>query len=291
MKKYLALLLALMMVLFCTACGGKTASDEGNPPPDGASEPGGTDTDGTGTGGEDEAGGDELGPVLADAVTGEGFACIVLDNSESYWAVGLTDPEDVYSYFSIRAAPATYIEFVPLRYTGDPVTDPDAVWQMRIIDEEIPDWFLEDEEFQQIAWNCLEEWRAVAYTAEPVVAVHAETIAIPEETGEGFACVLRKDGKVFWEAGVNSPSQLVEMNGLENVSKLLIQVVQTGEGDNSWQIQIIGDTIPTWFTSVEAMEFNVRDALEEWRAATEEAGEDAGAGETPSDLSTSEEEN
>lgn len=279
MKKHLTLLLAFLMVLSCAACGGKTTPGEADTPPSGTSDPDNTEING------EEAADDVLGPVLADEVTGEGFACIVLDNGESYWAVGLTDPEDVYSYFSIRAAPATYIEFVPVSYTDDPVTDGDAVWQLRVIGDEIPDWFLEEEEFEQTAWDCLEAWREVAYTAEAVVAVNVETIAIDEETGEGFACVLRKDGKVFWEPGVNSPSQIVEMNGLENVSKLLIQVVQIGEDDNSWQVQIIGDEIPAWFTSVEAMEFNVRDALEDWKAASEDAPDEAAG------LSAGEEEN
>lgn len=277
MKKHLVWLLALALLLLCAACGGETApTAETGTPSSGEAESAGVEA-----GGEEENGEDEQGYVLVEKATGEGFACIVLDNTESYWAVGLTDPYDVYSYFSIRAAPATYLEFVPVSSNGDPVTDPDAVWELRVVGDEIPDWFLEDEEFEQIAWNCLEEWRAVVYTTEAVVAVNVETIAIPEETGEGFACVLRKDGKVFWEAGVDSPSQLVEMNELEGVSKLLIQVVKIGEDDNSWQVQIIGDEIPAWFTSVEAMEFNVRDALEEWKAATGLTGENAGSEEAP----------
>lgn len=254
MKKCLALLLALIIALSCAACGSsagdeKTVEDETSPS------------------------GDVRGPVLIEKATGEGFACLVLDNSECYWAVGLATPEQVETYFSIKAAPRTYIQFVPVGESDDPITDADAVWQMQVVGDEIPDWFAEDEEMQQVAWDALTEWRAVAKTAEPVVAVDNSTITIAEETGEGFACVLRKDGKVFWEKGVNSPSQIVEMNDLEDVSKLLIQVVQIGEDDNSWQIQIIGDEVPAWFTSIERMEFNVRDALEDWKAASEDTGE------------------
>lgn len=284
MKKYFALFLALIILLLCAACGKTTTNTETIPP---SSEPSEISDSA-----EVEAIGDVQGPVLIEESTGEGFSCLILDNSECYWAVGLVTPEQVESYFSIKAAPRTYIQFVPISYTDDPITDADAVWQMQVVGDEIPDWFLEEEEYQQIAWASLEEWRAVAYTAEPVTAVNVETITINEETGEGFACVLRKDGKVFWKQGVNYPSQIVELNGLEEVSKLLIQVVQIGEGDNSWQIQIIGDEIPTWFTSVERMEFNVRDALETWKTASKTTAEDnAGTEEEPADPGTNEEEN
>ena len=259
MKKYLALLLVFMMIFFCAACSNEEDTLEDNTAGEEITEtPTDSDTD-------------TEGLVLIEEATGEGFACLVLDNGECYWAVGLTTPQEVEMYFSIKAAPRAYIEFVPVGESDDPIEDAEAVWQMQVVGDEIPDWFLEELDKQEIAWNALAEWRAIAKTAEPVVAVNNITITIPEETGEGFSCVLRKDGKVFWELGVNSPSQLVEIYELENVSKLLIQVVQTGEEDNSWQIQIIGDEIPTWFTSIERMEFNVRDALEDWKAASAES--------------------
>lgn len=262
MKKYLALLLAFMMIFFCAACSSAGGTPEGDTAGEEATDVAeNSDTD-------------VQGPVLIEEATGEGFACLVLDNGECYWAVGLTTPEQVEMYFSIKSAPRTYIQFVPVGESDDPIDDPDAIWQMQVVGDEIPDWFLEEEDKQETAWNALAEWRAVAKTAEPVEAVYNTTITIPEETGEGFACVLRKDGKVFWELGVDSPAQLVEMNELESVSKLLIQVVQTSDEDNSWQIQIIGDEIPNWFTSIERMEFNVRDALEDWKEASAAAGQE-----------------
>jgi len=250
MKKYLALLLALMMLLACAACGSKTDEESSSPSPTVASM------------------------ISVSAETGEGFACLVLDDYSCYWEVGLSTPTEVETYFSIKVAPRAYIQFVPIGDSDDPISDPDAVWQMQVIGE-IPDWFEEDEEMQQVAWNALAEWRAIAKTAEGVTAVNTATIAIDAETGEGFACVLMDNGEVFWQKGINSAAQIVTMNDLRGAPMALIQVVQVGDGDDDWQIQII-DEIPDWFEEDENMEFAVRNALAEWIAAPESDASDIG---------------
>jgi len=244
-RKAVAFGLAVMIILMCAACGNGSQANINEPE----------------------------GPVLsADASDDENcFACLVLDNEECYWAVGLTTPYQVEAYYSIKEAPRTYIQFVP-DDSDDPIDDENAVWTLHVIGDEIPDWFTEEEFFEEIAWNALSEYRKVAKTTEPVKAAENETICIPAATGEGFACAVRKDGKVFWEIGVNSPAEIAQKNDLQDVTHLIAQIVYVGEGDpaqeeymeNNWQIQIIGDEIPAWFTSVERTEFNMRDALEQW---------------------------
>lgn len=257
MKKYLALFLALAMLLLCAACGNSDSTDtsdslESNPP---ASENPSVDDEKTPPADEGEDAGIES-PILIEAETGEGFACVLLDNGDVFWQKGIDSPSTIQTMNDLRGAPMALMQVVPV---GDD-------WQVQIIGDEIPDWYLEEqEEMEQAIWDALAEWEA----APEVEAVDIGPIPVEAESTEGgrmFACVLLDTGDIYWdtEGAITQPSELVAANGLEDAVKAEIQVVHM-PGD-IWQMQVVGE-VPAWLADDNDMQLVVWNTFNQWKDA------------------------
>lgn len=253
MKKYLSMFLALalmLMLLFCTAC---SSSDSGNTDP--SDDPSETvSEDVSDNGNEDESSEGVESPILIDEEIGEGFACVLLDNGEVYWQKGITSPTTIRTMNDLKGPPMADIYIVAV---GDEL-------QIQIVGDEIPDWYLEEQEEMEAAlFEAYAEWEA----AEDVEVVDIGPVSIEAESTEGgrmFACVLTESGDIYWEVDVTQPSELVTANSLEG-SYAEIQVVHM-PGD-IWQMQVVGE-VPDWLANDADMQAIVWNAVNQWKDAT-----------------------
>jgi len=215
--------------------------------------------------------------TLTEEESGNGFACLVLDNEECYWETGVKTPTGVEEYFSIKEAPRAYIEFIPYdadgnelsvsEMTDEQILSADTKWQLRLIGDEVPDWWEEDEKYAAIALNALEEWKVALTSGETAEIIHAGPEVIKKELGvpgRVFACLLTEDGEVYWSPGVKLPSELLETNGLE-ADASLAQIQILSFEDNVWEMQIIGE-IPEWLDGNDALMNTIWAAFDEWNA-------------------------
>lgn len=235
MKKWFALLLALLMALFCAACS-NTASEDNSLDVDKQK----TAEEGTADTSENTS---KL--VLVPAESGQGFPCALLDNGEVFWVKGVQSPSEIASRNSLKDAPMALIEVV-----DD---------EIRIVGDEIPDWLEEEEErFVQIVLDAMEEWEAApeeANLGSVALEVKGPTAITDEITDEDlvFACLVLDNGNVTWEKGVFLPSELKGHGGTP------VQVV--GLPNGSWDLRVIGE-IPEWFN--DSIVASVSQALGEW---------------------------
>lgn len=247
MKKYLAVFLALLMLLLCAACGDKdggAASDN----PDNSNPPAETGDAGDTDDNDSVEDADEPQLVLVSEESGEGFSCILLDNGSISWVKGVNSTAQLESLFDLKDAPQARIEVV-----GN---------EIRVIGDEIPDWLEEDEEMVQIILDAMAEWE-VAPEADldsievPKVDVAGPTATDAESTegGRMFACAVLDNGHVVWEQDVSSPSALGEDG--DNVA--LVQIIHLP--NNTWEILVIGE-IPDWFD--DSVVENVKEAFYQW---------------------------
>lgn len=246
MKKYLALFLALAMLLLCAACGGNNADT----PDDAATTPPAEGTNDAGDAGDaDDAGEPQL--VLVAEESGEGFPCVLLDNGSIFWVKGITSTEEIQNLNDLKDAPQARIEVV-----GN---------EIRVIGDEIPDWLEEDEEMVQIILDAMAEWEVAPEAdldnlTKPAVELAGPTATDAESTegGRMFACAVLDNGHVVWEQDVTLPSEL----GEEGDNVALCQVIHLP--NNAWELMVIGE-IPDWFD--DSVIQNVTDAFNQWMDA------------------------
>ena len=254
MKKYLALILALLMVFSCVACGNNT--DENTTPSDTTpsdTTPSDTTPDDTASSDGDSA---ESAVVLVAEESGKGFPCVLLDNESVFWVKGVTSCAQIIDINDLKDAPMASIEVI------------DGV--IHIIGDEIPDWFLEEEEtMTKAVMDAMAEWEVaeevdlsdLEYKGPDVtdpISIEAEST----EEGNIFACVVMDNGHVEWAEGVTLPSEY----GVENPNSVMVQMSELPNG--AWGLMVVGE-IPGWFN--DDIIKNVKEAFVTWLN-----GEDAG---------------
>lgn len=243
MKKYLALILALLMVFSCVACG--SSADDDTTPSDTAP----SDTTPSDSGSVE----DESAAVLVEEESGEGFPCVLLDNGSIFWAKGANCAQ-VIDINDLKDAPMALIEVVD--------------GEVRIIGDEIPDWFLEEEEsMTQVVMDAMAEWEVaeeidlsdLEYKGPDVtdpISIEAEST----EEGNIFACVAMDNGHVEWAEGVTLPSEY----GVENPNSVMVQMAELPNG--AWEMMVVGE-IPGWFN--DDIIKNIKEAFATWLSGEE----------------------
>jgi len=250
MKKFLALTLALLMVVCLFAACGKDSK---------ATDPAETDGGSSGTG-------ERKGPVLAETEATEGdiFGIVLLDNGSVFWNGEEKSPQALVELCDIGDPPHANIQII---------NDGDIT--MYIVADEEPDWT--DDEMIQTVWDAYDAYLA----GEPGTAgsndvVHMEEVELIEaenDHGKLFAAVVDQDGKVYVadDSSEISPAAIAEANKLTVADVVLLQFVHR-EGGNIWQMEVIGTAIPGWFDGgKQQMAWN---AFDEW--ATADSGDSGG---------------
>lgn len=173
MKKYLALFLALVMLLLCTACGG-TANNDDPPVED---ESGSVDNTKT----SDDAaepitlGVTSLEYALADAdAEPEGFICVVDRGDKYYWQVGVDDFDELREIYGLNADDTTYTYVYVAAENGEkyPYLYPELEgWKAYVYG--ITAWFTDD--YMDGLTEAFNEWLQEVYSKFDFVTIRNAT--------------------------------------------------------------------------------------------------------------------
>lgn len=116
---------------------------------------------------------------LADAETPAGvdFSCVVSEEGEVAWKTNMTNFEKLALLLSDDTLAYVKAEVLPVSGDAFPYLDPDAEWELYLLEEEVPAWFTQDMEDQVMA--AFSEWKEAAYSKIDLEAL--KSIADPRE--------------------------------------------------------------------------------------------------------------
>lgn len=203
MKKYLALFLALVMLLGVAACGGSGGTDAGS-----------TDNTDTPEISDDAAETITLGVkslefanAAADAEP-EGFICVVDRGDKYYWQVGVDDYEELYEIFNLTSDASTYTHVFVAAENEEkyPYLYPELEgWKAYITADSTSAWF--SDEYQDGVVDAFNEWLNEVYSKIDVVAIREADYKVYLENSPAEDYVVTEEDIALFDAytahGVN----------------------------------------------------------------------------------------
>lgn len=162
MKKYLALVLALVLALSCVACGRSAENNQNNENGEGVENSGNGESEESKVVLEDVES-LEFSVAEEDAEP-EGFICVVDRGDKYYWQIGVDSYKDLYELFDLTADQTTYVNVFVAATNEEkyPYLYPEEGWSAYVTSDTLSSWFNED--YQEGVLAAFNEWRSEVYS-------------------------------------------------------------------------------------------------------------------------------